>query len=385
MKCAGLDPATNEALEIRFDSVITGVDPLLDPPPGLPYLAPGFIDIQVNGFAGADYCTPETSIEAIARSLDAQLATGVTRLLATVVTNSPEAIAGSLRRLADARETLPRGRAIEGFHVEGPHISPDPGPVGAHPPHWVRPPDLDEFRRWQEAARGQVRLVTLAPEWPQALPYIEVLVREGVVVSIGHTNANSAQIQDAVRAGATLSTHLGNGSHATIRRHPNYIWDQLAEDALAASFIFDGTHLPPAFMKVALRAKGIERSILITDAVAPAGCPPGRYRLGDVDVILHEHGPVTLLDGQRLAGSAVHMNRSLVVAVTQAGATLAEALAMVTRNPARVARIAGRQRGLAPGDRADIVQFRWDRRETVLRVENTWLGGELVHSSGTAQ
>src|SRR5262249_51041292 len=156
------------------------------------------------------------------------------------------------------KETLPEGVAMDGFHVEGPHISPDDGPRGAHPRRWVRPPDVDEFHRWQEAARGHIRLVTVAPEWPEAPRYIEALVGEGIVISLGHTNANGAQIAAAASAGATMSTHLGNGAHAILQRHPNYIWEQLAEDRLMASFIVDGIHLPKSFVKVALRAKSVE-------------------------------------------------------------------------------------------------------------------------------
>ena len=138
---------------------------------------------------------------------------------------------------------------------------------------------------------GRIRLVTLAPEWPQAPRYIEAIVAEGVVASIGHTNAGAQQIADAVSAGATLSTHLGNGAHQVLRRHPNYIWDQLAEDRLMADFIVDGIHLAASFLKVAVRAKGLERSVLVTDAAGPAGAKPGRYRLGEQDVDLTTRRP----------------------------------------------------------------------------------------------
>src|SRR6266536_3382668 len=230
------------------------------------YVAPGFIDIQVNGFAGVDYNNPHTTPEEVARSVRILFSTGVTRFFPTVITGSPETMRDALRNLAHAREVLPDGEAIAGFHVEGPHISPEDGPRGAHPRQWVRPPDLDEYRWWQDASGGRVRIVTLAPEWPNAPQYIEKLVADGVVVAIGHTQAKGAQIADAVAAGATLSTHLGNGAHPVLARHPNYIWDQLAEDRLMASFIVDGIHLGPSFLKSALRAKGMERSVLVTDA-----------------------------------------------------------------------------------------------------------------------
>ena len=299
------------------------------------YQSPGFFDLQVNGFAGVDYNNPHASHEEIARSLDAQFATGVTRLCPTVITGSPENIRACLRNLADAREALPEGQAIAGLHVEGPHISPEDGPRGAHPRRWVRPPDLDEFHRWQDAARGGVRIVTLSPEWPEAPRYIERITAEGVVASIGHTQADAAQIADAVSAGATLSTHLGNGAHQLLRRHPNYIWEQLADDRLAAGFIVDGIHLGAAFLKSAIRAKTVGRSILVTDAAPPAGASPGRYAIADQPVDLTEDGRVVLAGTDRLAGSALNMRRGVENLMRLAGLTLADAVRMATDNPAR--------------------------------------------------
>lgn len=380
MTLTGVDVSTSSAVRLSFDRVIQSVDPLIGPPADLPFLAPGFIDLQVNGFAGVDYNSPATPHEEIARSIRALFATGVTRFFPTVITGDPDEMLGALRNLARARATLKEGAAMEGFHVEGPHISPEDGPRGAHPRQWVRPPDLEEFKRWQEAAEGAVRLVTLAPEWPGAPRYIEALVDQGVVVSIGHTMATSAQIQDAVRAGATMSTHLGNGAHAVLPRHPNYIWDQLAEDRLAAGFIADGIHLPPSFLKVAIRAKGVERSILVTDAVMPAGCPPGRFTIGGVEIELHPDNRVTLAGLDRLAGSALRMDRGIENLERLAGLSLVEALAMATRNPARVGRVAGRQRGLEPGERADIVEFRHDPATRSIEILRTFLDGELVYS-----
>jgi N-acetylglucosamine-6-phosphate deacetylase len=265
---------------------------------------------------------------------------------------------------------------MEAFHVEGPHISPEDGPRGAHQAHWVRRPDLEEFRRWQEAAQGHVRLVTLSPEWPEAPRYIEALVREGVVSSIGHTKATREQIQDAVAAGATLSTHLGNGAHAVLQRHPNYIWEQLAEDRLAASFIVDGIHLGQSFLRVALRAKGIERSVLVTDAVMPALCAPGVYQLGEIEVELKDDQRVVLRGGTRLAGSSLRMDRAIENVMRIAGLSLTEAITMATINPARIGRVAGRQRGLKPGERPDLVRFRFG--DGHIEVVETYLSGRRV-------
>lgn len=379
MKCTGLNVFTGDPIEIVFDSVITSVDDLIDTRGGASgvYIAPGFIDLQINGFAGADYNSPETSLESIAHSLHAQFATGVTRLYATVITGSEERITGSLRTLLRARGTLPEGGAIEGFHVEGPHISPVDGPRGAHPLAHVRRPDIEEFKRWQDAAEGHVRIVTLAAEWPEAPRYIEHVTGAGVVVSIGHTGASGEQIRDCVSAGATMSTHLGNGAHAVMARHPNYILDQMAEDRLTASFIVDGIHIGESFLKVGLRAKGLDRAVLITDAVMPAQCSPGDYMLGEVEVELLPPGNrVVLRGGTRLAGSALSMHDAIANTMRMTGINLRQAVTLATINPARSGRVGGRQRGFAPGERADFVRFRM--HEGRLEVLDTWVSGKRV-------
>ena len=381
MKRSGLHALTGEGLEICFADAITSALPAETLPDDAPYLAPGFIDLQVNGYAGADYNDPEAADEDIGRSIRELFSTGVTRFLPTVITGAPERMRGALANLARAKEQLPEGAAIAGFHVEGPHISPEDGPRGAHPRRWVRPPDLDEFQRMQEAGQGLIRLVTLAPEWREAPGFIEALVRQGVVASIGHTSATAAQIADAVAAGATMCTHLGNGAHAVLPRHPNYIWEQLAEDRLAAGFIVDGIHLSAAFLKVAVRAKGVERSVLVTDASAPAGCPPGRYRLGEQEVELTAEGRVVLAGQTRLAGSALRMDRALENLMRLAGLALPEAVQMATLNPARIGRFPARQNGLHPGDRADIVEFRFDAQEQRITVLRTYLDGGLVYEA----
>jgi N-acetylglucosamine-6-phosphate deacetylase len=381
MKCCGIHVATGELVEVSFGTSIDSVEPVLRRLDNPPFLSPGWIDLQVNGYAGVDYNSPNASHEDIGLSLRELHACGVTRLLATVITGSFDNMVAALRNLADSRERIPEGESIEGIHLEGPYISPEDGPRGAHPRNSVRPPDLQEFERLQEAARGLIRLVTLAPEWPAAPRFIETLVGRGIVVSIGHTGASSEQIAAAVAAGATMSTHLGNAAHSVLPRLANYIWDQLAEDRLAAGFIVDGVHLGPAFIKVALRAKGAERSLLTTDAVAPAGCAPGRYRLGEVEVDLTHDGSVRIAGQSRLAGSVLRMDRGIENLMKLAGLSLSEAVTMATRNPARVGHIAGRQKGLVPGDRADIVQFRFREEHHRISIENTFVSGREVYSS----
>ena len=372
----GKDVKTGSALEVVFDQTVEAVRPSTGKPEV--YVSPGWIDVQVNGFAGVDYNSGTTSQEEIARSIEVLFSTGVTRFYPTVITGGPDEMLSALENLARAKESLPGGEAMDGFHVEGPHISPDDGPRGAHPRGWVRPPDIEEFHRWQEAARGCIRLVTLAPEWPQAPRYIEALAAAGVVISIGHTNATGAQIADAVSAGASMSTHLGNGAHQVLHRHPNYIWEQLAEDRLSASFIVDGIHLPASFLKTALRAKQLQRSVLVTDASSPAGAKPGRYSLGEQLVDLTADNRVVLAGQDRLAGSALRMDHGVQNLMKLAGLPLSDAVTMATTNPARVGAVPGRRDGLAAGDRADFVVFRFDAQTRDIHVDATYVSGRRV-------
>ncbi len=345
------------------------------------YLAPGFVDLQVNGFAGVDYNSGFTLLSEIARSIQVLFTCGVSRFYPTVITGGRDEMVSALRNLTRAKQTLAEGIAIEGFHVEGPHISAEDGPRGAHPIQCVRKPDLEEYKRWQDTTEGLVKLVTLAPEWPEAPSYIEALVRDGVVIAIGHTGANRQQIQDAVSAGATLSTHLGNGAHAILPRHPNYIWEQLAEDRLTADFIVDGIHLSDSFLKVALRAKGLDRSVLVTDASSPAGAAPGRYKLGEQEVDLTEDNRVVLAGQTRLAGSALRMDTGVSNLMRICGLSLSEAITMATRNPAKVGKVKDRQNGLVLGDRADIIEFAFDEDSKKIKILKNYISGKLVYQS----
>lgn len=374
--CSGIDAATGSGIEISFNGTIQKVRPAAGKCDH--WIAPGWVDIQVNGFAGVDYNSPATPQEEIAQSIEVLHSCGVTRFYPTVITGAPEDMVGALRNLARAKDTLDHGATMDGFHVEGPHISPDEGPRGAHPKRWVRKPDIDEFRRWQDATSGRIRLVTLAPEWPEAPKYIEAVVAQNVAVSIGHTAAEARHIADAVSAGATMSTHLGNGAHGVMRRHPNYIWEQLAEDRLRASFIVDGIHLPQSFIRVALRAKGVERAVLVTDASSPAGCKPGRYRLGEQDVDLTPDNRVVLAGQERLAGSALRMDRGVENLMRLGQLSLADAVRLATINAARAGRVPGREKGLAAGERADLVLFDFDAPSKKIEIKATYVGGTRV-------
>lgn len=290
---------------------------------------PGLVDLQVNGFGGIDFNAQDLTADRVSEALERMRVTGVTRCLPTLITSSLDQFVHNARvlsRMSDA--------AIAGLHMEGPYLSPEDGPRGAHLRAYVTPASIDDFKRRQEAAGGRIVLVTLAPEVPGALPLIERLVASGVRAAIGHTAATPQQICDAIACGATLATHLGNGCAQMLPRHPNVIWELLAADALFASFIADGCHLPPATLKAMVRAKGQGRTILVTDAVAAAGCPPGLYTLGGVGVELGEDGRVSLPGTPYLAGSSLTMPGAIANTVRFTGLPIGTVIPMASTMPA---------------------------------------------------
>jgi N-acetylglucosamine-6-phosphate deacetylase len=314
---------------------------------------PGFVDLQVNGFVGVDFTDPALTAEGVRKAVAAIEKTGVTRFLPTIITSSLETFTACARTVARTKHA-----AIAGIHMEGPYISPEDGPRGAHLRAFVRAADVDDFRRRQEAAEGRIRLVTVAPEAPGVLPLIEHLVASQVRVAIGHTGATGAQIADAVKAGATLSTHLGNGCANMLPRHPNVIWEQLGEDRLLASFIVDGHHLPPATVKSMIRAKTPARTILVTDAVGAAGMPPGRYTLGGLEVELSPTGRVAAPGAPNLAGSALRLDVAIGNTVRFTGLPLEDVVPMASTRPAEYIGI----------PTAGTVVAEWDPAASALRV-----------------
>lgn len=346
----------------------------------VPVLLPGLMDVQINGFAGYDVNDPEVTAETVAGMAQALWKTGVTSFCPTITTQSFARIHRSVQAITEAcRQDRRVARSIIGVHLEGPYVSGEDGPRGAHPAEWVRDPDYDEFQRWQEAAEGRIRIVTLAPERAGSMQFIKKTVNSGVIVAIGHTAADTNAIRAAIDAGATLSTHLGNGAHGFIRRHPNYIWDQLAADELSAGIIVDGHHLPPAVVKTFWRAKGEERLFLVSDAVAIAGLPPGRYTALGQQVELTPAGRVNLLGTEYLAGSALELRQGVVNFMRFTGVSLARAWELASARPAQLVGLGSELGSLTPGQRADFVLV--DARALAqgeVRVLATVLAGETV-------
>ncbi|MBK9315890.1 MAG: N-acetylglucosamine-6-phosphate deacetylase [Acidobacteria bacterium] len=343
------------------------------------HAAAGFIDLQLNGYIGVDFNNTETTPSQILDATKALWKTGVTSYCPTIITGSGDHINGCIENIMLAADQHPEvDEAIAGLHIEGPFISPEDGPRGAHPREHVRPPDWDEFRSWQKKADGLIRIVTLSPEWPEAIDFIDRAVDSGVIVAIGHTAATPAQIDAAVKAGARLSTHLGNGSHAKIDRHPNYIWEQLASDDLWASFIVDGHHLPPSVVKCFMRAKTTDRSILVTDAIAAAGLPSGNYKLGDVAVEVTPERKVCLPGTPYLAGSVLEMHDAIANLVRFSDASLGDALRMASYNPAALLGRTDWTGSLESGKRSDIVLFNWDEKNYSIDIQVTIVKGKVV-------
>ena len=380
MKLSGHTIFDNRSVEItlvsdRVQSVreVTSTD-------GNAWIAPAFVDIQVNGFAGFDLNVATVTAADVSKMVRALWRVGTGFLCPTVVTASFESISNFLRAIIETCQRNPLvAHAILGIHLEGPYISGEDGPRGAHPLEHVRDPDWDEFRRWQDIAEGMIRIVTLAPEKEGAIPFIEKLVMNGVVVAIGHTNASAEDIRAAVSAGAKLSTHLGNGAHAVIRRHPNYIWEQLAADELHASLIVDSHHLPPAVVKSMMRAKTLERCILISDATALAGMPPGAYQFAGQPVELTSDRCVRLAGTEYLAGSAIELARGIENSVRFVGITLKEAISLATLQPARLLGVEEEIFNIGENDHLNLILFEWNDATCEIDLIATILKGQMVY------
>ncbi len=349
---------------------------------GLPYVAPGFCDLQINGYQGVEFNDSKLTAEQVRKAALSQDSFGVTRYLATCTTDSYEVFCHSFATIAQAIDELPEVAArLAGIHMEGPYIASEDGPRGAHPRQHVRPPDWTEFSRIQQAARGKIKLLTLSPEYEGSAELIKKVVASGVLVAIGHTKATSEQIKAAVAAGARMSTHLGNGAHPQIKRHPNYIWDQLAEDCLTASLITDGHHLPPAVVKSMVRAKTSARCVLVSDITGLAGMPPGRYSTGLGDLEVLESGKLVLA-GQRdiLAGASQPIHVCVANVIRFAGVSLQTAVEMASTSPLRL--IGESDRGLEVGETANLVLFDLPEDSTSpLKIRMTVNSGEVVYNA----
>ncbi len=303
----------------------------------LPIVSPGLFDLQVNGFAGIWFNSDSLTVNDVESVIHAYLQHGITRCLPTLITSSCEAIEHGLATIQQAREKSAVVRqAVVGYHIEGPFISPVDGPRGAHPLAHVRPADLMELSRWQRAAGGLVKLITLAPEVPGAMQFIRVASRS-CTIAIGHSAAGAREIAEAIDAGAKLGTHLGNGCAGMVPRHDNVFWPQLADDRLACSVIADGWHVPSTMLKSIVRCKSMDRTILTCDVSGFGGCAPGRYSAGEIDVDVLDDGRIVVAgQTQFLAGSGATTGDCVVHMMQTCDVSLSDALLSASIRPANL-------------------------------------------------
>ena len=347
---------TGEVFEFSFDAVRL-VDRRRVRAKAEAVFGPGFCDIQCNGYAGVDFNHPLTRPAEIVAAIRAMWREGCAHVLPTLITASSERLSGLFERLAVTLRNHPEvAESVPGFHLEGPFISPLDGARGAHPVAHVRGADRRLWREVNKASGGRIVLVTVAPEVDGVIPFIRQLRKENVLPALGHTMADSALVSRACDAGGLMTTHLGNGCPQMIHRHKNPIFAQLAEDRLSASIIPDGVHLPPEVVRLFHRVKGPQRLVLVSDAMAAAGAPAGRYTIGDLQIEVGRDRVVRQPGSPNLAGSALTMDRAVSLHTAMAGVSLAEAWEAASLRPWDLLLRAGAVRRIEDS----CVLARWD-------------------------
>lgn len=371
----GLSVETGKPVRLTInDGLISAIEEIENNGEIKNYVSPGFIDNQINGFANIDFSRNDLNPDEVAFATRCLWKEGVTTYFPTVLTNSHENLTAIFRTLSKAAEGE-AGISIAGFHLEGPYISSEDGFRGCHPVEYIRKPSWKEFMSYQEAAGGMIMQVTLAPEVDGAIEFIRKCTSAGIVSAIGHSNAGSDQIKEAVDAGATLSTHLGNGCANLIHRHKNPIWPQLSDDRLTISVIADGHHLLPEELRVFYKVKGPEKMILTSDVIYLSGMAPGKYNFLGSEVVLTEDGMLFNPAQNCLAGASFPIRRGIGKIKEFTNCSLADAIKMASGNVASFYGLKGRG-ALLPGLRADVVSFQL--RGSEINVMETWLAGRKV-------
>jgi len=305
--------------------------------------APGCIDLQVNGCLGVNFSSPNLTEKDFARACERVLADGVAAFLPTLVTCPVAVYARNLPLMSSVMRSPEFEGRVLGIHLEGPFISPEAGYVGAHDPRHVIAPDAALLERFQSRAGGALRMLTLAAELPGAVEVARRAVQMGIVASIGHSRCGEADLRKLAEAGATCVTHLGNGVPSLLPRHPNSIWAALAEDGLMASIVADGHHLPPSVLKSIIRAKGVSRTVVVSDLCPFAGLPPGEYPWCGRTIAVEETGYVHDAHRENLAGSGVGMAKAMDYLASLGFLSESDLPRLAYHNPLRLL-------GIDPGD-----------------------------------
>ena len=339
------------------------------------YVAPGLIDNQINGYNGVDFSGEDLTSDKMKVAVSFIRMDGVTTFQPTIITNNHDNLLRTFRNLAKAIKDMDIRESISGFHLEGPYISPVEGFYGCHPAECIRKPSWKEFCEYQQAAEGNIRQVTLAPESDGALEFIRLCVLNNIMVSIGHTNASAEQIKLAVDYGARLSTHLGNGCANLIDRHLNPLWPQLANDLLTPSIIADGHHLLPEEVQVFYKVKGPQNIVITSDVTHLIGMTPGKYLFMGSEVILTREGLIKNPVLNCLAGASMPLRTGVGNVMKFTGCTLGEAVNMASGNVARIYNLSDRG-SLIPGKRADLILF--EMEGTNIKLKQVLIRGKSI-------
>ncbi|HUX59302.1 MAG TPA: N-acetylglucosamine-6-phosphate deacetylase [Bacteroidales bacterium] len=340
------------------------------------YIAPGLIDIQINGYMGVDFSGKDLTINDIRKATRELWKEGVTTFFPTLITNEHNALKKNFTILAQALDDPEIGLSIPGFHLEGPYISPVQGFRGAHLEKYIRKPDWQEFMIYQKAARGGIKLITVAPEVEGAIPFIRKCAEDGVIVSLGHHNGSADIIRQAIDAGASMSTHLGNGCANMIDRHNNPLWPQLADDRLTPTIIADGYHLTKEELQTFYKVKGAGNIILVSDALDLAGLPPGEYIRGERSVLLTSN-VVKFPAENVLAGAASPISKCVGNIMQFTQCSLKDAIHMASTNPAKMFGLNDIGE-ISQGKRADLILFTIENEKIV--IQKTIVAGKIVYS-----
>ena len=271
-----------------------------------------FFDLQVNGYAGVDFNQDGLKADDLHRACERLEADGVGGFLATIITDDLDAMCRRLSTLATLRERDPLAeRLIAGFHIEGPFLNETDGYRGAHPRDAIRPAGLDTMMRLLDAAAGLARVVTLAPERDDGFAVTRMLATRGIVASAGHTDATLDELCGAIDAGLSMFTHVGNGCPMHMHRHDNIVQRALSlADRLWLCFIADGAHVPFVALGNYLRVAGLDRVVIVSDAIAPAGLGPGHYTFGRWDIVVDDDMVPRAPDRSHFVGSGITMRQS---------------------------------------------------------------------------
>lgn len=340
------------------------------------FIAPGLIDIQINGYLGVDFSGPDLTVQGVKDATKALWKAGVTTYFPTVITSDVDRLKKNFAILAEARKDPEISMSIPGFHLEGPYISPIAGFRGAHLARYIKPPSWEEFSALQKAAEGGIKLITVAPEIKGAIPFVKKCVESGLIVSLGHHNGTAEQIKAAADAGATMATHLGNGCANEINRHYNPLWPQLSDDRITPSIIADGFHLTRDEVRSFHKVKGTDNLILVSDALDLAGLEPGIYERGGRDLELTPN-VVKFPDQNVLAGAASPISLCVGVVMDYTRCSLEDAIQMASTNPSKIMSLDDLG-VLTQGKRADFVLFTMENGQMV--IKETYVEGQLVYS-----